>query len=116
MLRADRKYTSKLLLFRLNHLRHASSRIIQLRISPLHQIPHGINHLVEKRLFLPQQPSMPNPAPQNLAQHIAASFIRRQHAVVNQESCRASMVGDDAQARIAHELRQLRRDSRFRHH
>jgi hypothetical protein len=56
---------------------------------------------------------MPNPAPQNLAQHVAAPFVRRQHAVVDQERCGPGMVGDDAQAGIAHELRQLRWEAGF---
>ena len=49
---------------------------------------------------------MTNAAAQNLAQHVAAAFIRRQHAIVDEERCRARMVGDDAQAGVAHQLRQ----------
>ncbi len=49
---------------------------------------------------------MTNAAAQNLAQHVAAAFIRRHHAIVDEERRRACMVGDDAQAGVAHQLRQ----------
>ena len=40
---------------------------------------------------------MANAATDDLAQHVAASFVRRQHAIGNQEGCGARVVGDDAQ-------------------
>ena len=61
-------------------------------ISHSHLIPHGQHHLVHERLLLPQQPSVPNTAPQNLTQHIPTPFIRRLHAIGNQERRRARMV------------------------
>src|SRR5579864_476352 len=42
--------------------------------------------------------SVADTAPQNLAQHIAAAFIRRQDAVRNEESCRAGMVSNHSKA------------------
>ncbi len=57
---------------------------------------------------------MTNAAAQNLAQHIAAAFIRRQHAIIDEESCRARMVGDDAQAGIAKQRLKIRRRSALR--
>ena len=95
----------KLLLLRLDYFRHAPSRINQLRISPLHQVAHSVDHLKQKWLFLSQQPPMPNPTPQNLPQHIPAPFIRRQHAVIDEERSRPRMVCNDAQARVTDQSR-----------
>ena len=41
---------------------------------------------------------MTDAAAQDLAQHIAAAFVRRQHAVVDEEGGGAGVIGDDAQA------------------
>ncbi len=84
-------------LFRQHRFRHALRGLIQLRIRIPHQIPHRKHHLIEKRLRLPQQPSMGNRAPDDLPQHISAPFIRRQDSVGNQERCRPRVVGDNPQ-------------------
>ena len=41
---------------------------------------------------------MTDAAAEDFAQHVAAAFVRRQHAVVDEERGGAGMVGDDAQA------------------
>ena len=38
-----------------------------------------------------------NRAANDFAQHIAAAFVRRNHAIGDQERCRASMIGNDSQ-------------------
>ena len=75
-----------------------SAESAKLRISTLHQIADGIDHLIEKWLLLAQQPAMPDAAAENFAQDVTAAFIRRQNPVVDQEGGRAGVVGDDAQA------------------
>ncbi len=44
---------------------------------------------------------MADAAAQDLAQHVAAAFVRRQHAVVDEEGGGAGVVGDDAEAGVA---------------
>ena len=98
---SPRQNTFKLLFFRQHNLGHPLRSLHQLRISHLHLIPYCEDHLMHKRLLLPQQPSMPNPASQNLPQHIAPPFIRRQHTIRDQKRSRARMVRDDPQRSCA---------------
>jgi hypothetical protein len=98
------QHAVKLLFFCLHDLGHANSRVNQLWISPLHQIPHSIDHLEEKRLLLPQQSPMPNPAPQNLPQHVAPTFVRRKNSVTYQECCGTCVIGDYAQRSILYRI------------
>ena len=39
-------------------------------------------------------------SPQDAAQHVAATFVRRQHAVGDEERRRARMLGDDADREV----------------
>ena len=39
----------------------------------------------------------------NLAQNVAAAFIRREHTIIDKEGSRASVVGDDAEAGVTHQ-------------
>ena len=103
LIEPDLQYAIKLLFLSPDNLRHARSRILELRISPLHQIANRKHHLKQKRLLLSQQPPMPNPTPKNLTQHISAPLIRRQHPVINQERSCTSMVRNDAQAGITYQ-------------
>ena len=79
----DLQHTVELLFFRFNDLGDASGGINQFGIRPLHQIANGEDHLIEKRLLLPQQTPMTNPAAKDLTQYISATFVRRQHAIVD---------------------------------
>ena len=47
---------------------------------------------------------MPDAAAKNFAQHIAAAFVRGQHAIVDEERGGAGVVGDDAQAGVRHQF------------
>ena len=49
---------------------------------------------------------MTDAATENFAQHIAAAFIGRQHAIVDKERGGARVVADDAQACVRNQLRQ----------
>ena len=51
---------------------------------------------------------MPDAAAQNLAQHISAPLVRRQHAVIDEKGRGARVIGDDAQAGVATSVRLLR--------
>ncbi|ESY36729.1 hypothetical protein X747_26690 [Mesorhizobium sp. LNJC384A00] len=55
-----------------------------------HQLPH-------QRLFGAEQLRMAHGAAHDAAQHVAATFVRRQHAIGDQEGGRAQMVGNDAE-------------------
>ena len=79
------KRVRKARLFSLDHLRNAIGALDQLRIRILHQVANREHHLKQERFLLPQQSSMPNRAANDLAQHVAAAFIRRQHAIGDEE-------------------------------
>ncbi len=46
---------------------------------------------------------MADAAAENLAQHIASTFIGRKHAIVDEKSSGAGVIGDDAEARDRHQ-------------
>ncbi len=51
---------------------------------------------------------MTNAAAENFAQHVAAAFVRRKHAIVDEKCSGAGVVSDDAQAGVCDQLhRQL---------
>jgi hypothetical protein len=55
---------------------------------------------VHQRLFRAQQVGMAHRAAHDPAQHIAAPFVRGQHAIGQQEAGGAQMIGDHAVARL----------------
>ena len=87
-----------MLLFGLNDFGDARGGFVQLGIGALHQVAHGKDHLEQERLFLSQQSAVTNAATKNLAQHVAAAFVRRQTPSLDEERGGAGVVGDDAQA------------------
>ena len=78
-----------------------------------HQFRIGLAHLAHQRPDQPmhqrvagaEQLRMAHRAPHDPAQHIAAAFVRRQHAVGDQERRRAQMIGDHAQRGLLLALR-----------
>jgi hypothetical protein len=58
-----------------------------------------MNHLIHKWFCGPEQPSMPNCAPHDFAQHIAAAIIRWHNPVSNQKSGGSGMVGNNTERR-----------------
>ena len=71
----DLQHAVELLLFGFHNFRHAVGGVLQFGISALHEIADCVDHIEEKWLLLPQQSAVPNPAPQDFAQHIAAPLI-----------------------------------------
>ncbi len=60
-------------------------------------LPHQRRHEApQQRLLRAQDVRVPHGAAHDPAQHVAASFLRRQHAVGDEERGRAQMIGDDA--------------------
>ncbi len=100
---ADLEHAIELLLFGFDDSGDAGGGIDQFGIGALHQVADGKDHLIEERLFLSEQASVTDGATHDLAQHVAAAFVRRQYAVVDEESCGAGVVGDDAKAGVAGE-------------
>ena len=69
----------------------------QFRIRLTHDLDQRRHHGVEERLFLAEHPTVTQSAADDPAQHVAAAFVGRQHAVDDQETARADMIGDHAQ-------------------
>ncbi len=97
MSRANFHHACKLPLFRFDYLRNAIRTLLQLRIRATHFIAYGIHHIAHEWLLLAELTAVPYAATENLAKHVAAAFIRRQHAVGDEERRAAGMVSDDAQ-------------------
>ena len=69
---------------------------LQLRIRVAHLARRDVDQRVEERLGEAELLAVPHRAPHDLAQHVAAPFVRRHDAVGDQERHRAQVVGDDA--------------------
>ena len=72
-------------------------RAAEFRIGLAHFGDQRRHQLVHQRLARAEHVAMAHGAPHDPAQHIAAPFVRRQHAVRHQESRGAQVVGDDAE-------------------
>ncbi len=75
----------------------------QLGIGGAHFLLERPHERVEERLALAEHETMANRTTHDPAQHVAAAFVRRQHAVCNQERRGAHMVRDHAQ-RVRREI------------
>jgi hypothetical protein len=69
-------------------------RAHQLGIGIAHLMHQGRHQLVDHRVLGAEQMGMAHGATHDAAQHVAAAFIGRQHAVGNEEGGGAQMVGD----------------------
>ncbi len=87
----------KALLFGLQRPLHGGQPRRQFRIGLAHQVGQGSGHLVEERLAHAEHPAMAQGAADDPAQHVAAAFVGRQHAIDDQERAGANVVGDHAQ-------------------
>src|SRR6056297_3229613 len=67
----------------------------QFRVGLAHHFDQRIDHGGEKRLLATQLVAMPDRAPDDAAQHVAATVVGRQYAVGDQEGAGTDMVGDD---------------------
>ena len=103
------------MLFVLHDAGHALHAFHQLGIGGPHQLGDEAGQLVKIRILDADHARVAHGAAHDLAQHVAAAFVGRQHAVVNQERGGAGVVGGDAQrgvdlgigavSRVAEQLR-----------
>ncbi len=83
-------------LFELQRLGDQRVGAMQFRIGLAH-LAHQYRHEApHQRVFGAEQLGVAHAAAHDAAEHVAAAFVRRQHAVGDQECRRAQMVGDDA--------------------
>jgi hypothetical protein len=92
------------LFLRLQHVHHALLGGLQVRIGLAHQLDQVGHQLVEERRLLAQLVAVADGAADDAALHVAAAFVRRDHAVGHQEGGGADVVGDDAQRRVGQVL------------
>src|SRR5579871_1261281 len=88
-----------MLLF-LDHAGDALDALHHFGISVAHVFGDETRELVHVRLRDSDHAGVAHGAAHNLAQHVAAAFVRGQHPVMNQEGSGANVVGVDAQHRV----------------
>jgi hypothetical protein len=81
--------------FSVSMMRFSSAYELRIRIA--HQLDEVGHQLVEERLLLAQLIAVADGAAHDAALHVAAAFVRRDHAVGHQERGGADVVGDHAQ-------------------
>ena len=74
-----------------------------------HDVDDDRRRLGHERLAPPEQPAVTDRAPEQLAQHVAATLVRRQDVVADEERHGARVVGDDL---VAEPLGSRRRPGR----
>ena len=105
VLRANFKHPIELLFFGFDDFGDAGGGIGEFGIGALHEVADGIDHVEEKGLLLAEEAAMADAATKDFAQNVAAAFVRRDHAIVDEEGGGASVVGDDAQTGVGNEGR-----------
>ncbi len=106
------------LLLRTRHALDVRLFLGQLGIDWPHLGGHGTGERRERRLPTAQQPGVTHGAAQDATQHVPTPFVRRVHAVAQQERHRAGVVGEHAERRpggpavvgLAHHLDGVRDD------
>src|SRR6516162_6476910 len=88
------------MLFGLDRFRHSLSGLDQFRISVLHKVANGENHVVQEGLFLTQSAAVTNGTADDLAQYVAASLVGWQHTIRNEKGCSTRVIRDDSKGRI----------------
>jgi hypothetical protein len=78
----------------------AHGMLFEFGIGVIHFPANGGGHDRQKRHGRVQFVCVHERAADDFAQHVAAAFVRRDHAIGNQESGSAGVVGDDAQRRL----------------
>ena len=92
------------LLFLLEHVGDAPRGAAQLRVSIAHRLVQVRHQPVEERFFLTELVAVANGPADDPAQHVAAAFVARDHAVHDQEAAGADVVRDDVERRILQDL------------
>jgi hypothetical protein len=91
--------TRKLQLLRQHNLRDALRRFLQLWVSGRHLIANRQHHLMHEGLFLAEQPPVADASAKDFAEHVAAAFVGRLHAIRDEERGGAGVVRNDPQRR-----------------
>lgn len=66
-----------------NHTGDAADIFEQFGIGVAHALGHLLRHLEKKRLVKPEHPAVAYRPPYDLAQHVAAAFVRGHHAIAD---------------------------------
>ena len=85
------------LLLVLDDARHPLNGLHHLRIRRLHQFGDEAGEPVKEHLLHADHAGVAQRAAHDLAQHVAAALVQRNHAIVDQKRGRAGVVGTDAQ-------------------
>ena len=85
------------LLFVADHAGHAVDAFEQFGIRFAHFLGYLLRHLEKKWPLEAEHAAVTHRAANDLAQHVAASFVRRHDAIADQESCGSTVVGKNPQ-------------------
>ena len=88
------------MLFFLHHAGHSRHALHHLGIAGLHQLRDEPGELVQVRILLPDHARVAHSPPHDFAQHVAAAFVGRRDAVVDQESGGPRVIRVDPQRYI----------------
>ena len=88
------QHRAEALLLAPDHLDDGVASRLQLRIGAAHLAHQHVDQRVEERLVQPQLAAVAHRAAHDLAQHVAAPFVRGDHTVGDQERRRAHVIGD----------------------
>ena len=91
----------EVLLLLLDHAGDVGAALAQVAVVALVLLYDGLHDLVQEGLVHAQQLAVAGGPAEQAAQHVAAAFIRGQHAVGDHEHGGAAVVGDDAQGHVA---------------
>jgi len=69
--------------------------LVQIWVGVGHRVDHDRGGLDHERFQTAEQPTMPDGAPQDPPEHVAATLVRRKHAVGDEERHRPRVVSDD---------------------
>ena len=86
----------KALLFRARGVDDERAPLPELRIHALHLVDDDAHELVERRLAAAEEPRVPHSAPENAAQHVAATLVRRKDTIRDEKGDRARVIGEHA--------------------
>ncbi len=98
------------LLFGAQGLFDGQALLRELRIQPPPFPRPAARPFPEESLAHAEHPAVSQGAPNDPAQHITAAFVRRHHAIDDEKTARANVIGDHAQGLVL----QIRRSGQFR--
>ena len=88
----------ELLLFGEDYFGYAVGGVFEFGVGEGHLVADGGDHLVEEGLLLAEEAAVADASAHDLAEDVAAAFVRGQDAVGDEEGGAAGVVCDDAQA------------------